>query len=119
MKQLITPVSLRELGIKQQGEVLEQLGPERRAFPNAEIMRCRERYVVLIRDGNLEGVIDRVELASRIAVGGLWSAVVSGIVLGLGFYTYPSIRFLYPVVALFVLYLMWRDRARANRAGAC
>jgi hypothetical protein len=32
-------------------------------------MRRRERYVVLMRDGNLEGVIDRVELASRIAAG--------------------------------------------------
>jgi Domain of unknown function (DUF4062) len=71
VKQLITPPSLRELGIKQQGEVLEQFGPEHRPFSNAEIMRRRERYVVLIRDGNLEGVIDRVELASRIADGEL------------------------------------------------
>jgi hypothetical protein len=34
-------------------------------------MTKRERYVVLMRDGNIEGVIDRVELASRLAVGGV------------------------------------------------
>ncbi len=68
-KELITPSSLRELGIKQQGDVLEQFGPAHRPFSIAEIMRRRERYVVLMRDGNLQGVIDRVELASRIAVG--------------------------------------------------
>ena len=37
-----------------------------------------------------------------------------GIVLGFGFYTYPSIRFLYPVVALFILYVMWRERTHAR-----
>ncbi|MEP7199369.1 MAG: glycosyltransferase family 39 protein, partial [Chloroflexota bacterium] len=42
------------------------------------------------------------------------SAVACGLVLGLGFYTYPSIRFLYPVVALLVVFVMWRDRARAK-----
>ena len=39
----------------------------------------------------------------------LWT-VLAGLTLGLGFYTYPSIRFLYPVVALFILFSMWRDR---------
>ena len=58
-------------GIKQQGEGLEQFGPQHRPSSNAEVVRRRERYVVLIRDGNLEGVIDRVELASRIAAGEL------------------------------------------------
>jgi hypothetical protein len=64
-------LSLPELRIKQQGEVLEQFGPQHRPSSNAEVVRRRERYVVLIRDGNLEGVIDRVELASRIAAGEL------------------------------------------------
>jgi Domain of unknown function (DUF4062) len=69
IKQVITPTSLRELGIKQEGEVLEKFahGP----FSYADIMQRRERYVVLVRAGNLEGVIDRVELASRIASGAL------------------------------------------------
>ncbi len=33
-----------------------------------------------------------------------------GVVLGLGAYTYPSIRFLYPVVALFFAFMLWRER---------
>jgi len=70
-KREITPSDLRELGIKQEGEVLEQFGPERRPFTNAEIMRGQERYVVLMRDSILEGIIDRVDLASRIAAGRL------------------------------------------------
>jgi hypothetical protein len=40
-----------------------------RPFSYAEIMQPRERYVVLVRDGEVEGVIDRVELASRMASG--------------------------------------------------
>lgn len=71
VKQVITPSTLRELGIKQQGEVLEQFASDRRRFSNDDILRRRERYVVLVRDGNLEGIIDRVELVSRIASGSL------------------------------------------------
>jgi hypothetical protein len=71
IKQVITPTTLRELGIKQEGEVLEQFASDHRPFLSADIVRRRERYVVLVRDGNLEGVIDRVELASRIASGAL------------------------------------------------
>jgi hypothetical protein len=67
IKQVITPTSLRELGIEQEGEVLEQFAFERRANLNAEIVRRHAPFVVLMRDGNLEGVIDRAELASRIA----------------------------------------------------
>lgn len=70
IKEVITPTSLRELGIKQEGEVLEQFATDHQPS-NANIVRRRERYVVLVRDGNLEGVIDRVELATRIASGAL------------------------------------------------
>ncbi len=38
------------------------------------------------------------------------SSLVAGVVLGLGLYTYPSIRFLYPVVAAYVIFLMLLDR---------
>jgi len=69
IKEVVTPTSLRELGIKRQGEILERSG--KRPFSYAEIMRPRERYVVLVRDGEVEGVIDRVELASRMASGEL------------------------------------------------
>jgi hypothetical protein len=65
IKEVVTPTSLRELGIKQQGEALER--PVNRPFSYAEIMQPRERYVVLVRDGEVDGVIDRVELASRMA----------------------------------------------------
>jgi len=72
VKRDITPSGLRELGIKQQGEVLEEFGPGRRPFSNAEMTRRRERYVMLMRDGNLQDVIDRVEFASRIAASELY-----------------------------------------------
>ncbi|MBI5877916.1 MAG: phospholipid carrier-dependent glycosyltransferase [Chloroflexi bacterium] len=41
--------------------------------------------------------------------------VSTGIVLGVGFYTYPSIRFMYIIVALYVLLVLWRDRAQWRR----
>lgn len=67
VKQAITPANLRELGIKQQGEVLEEFAAERRPLLNSDIVRRHAPYVLLMRGGNLEGVIDRMELASRIA----------------------------------------------------
>jgi hypothetical protein len=71
VKQVITPASLRELGIKQQGEVLEQFASDQRPFSSGDIVRRRERYVVLVRGGNLEGVVDRVEFVTRIGNGSL------------------------------------------------
>jgi hypothetical protein len=70
-KQELAPMALRELGIRTEGEVLQQYAPHYHAFSYSEIMTKSERYVVLMRDGNIEGVIDRVELASRLAVGGV------------------------------------------------
>jgi hypothetical protein len=67
VKQEINGAELREMGIKQDGEVLEQSGPEREPFSDGEIMRGQHRYAVLMRQGTINGVIDRVELASRIA----------------------------------------------------
>lgn len=46
-----------------------------------------------------------------------YALFAAGLVLGLGFYTYPSIRFLYPVVALFVLFVIWRNRAHWKSYG--
>jgi hypothetical protein len=71
VKQDVLPASLRELGIKPDGAVLEQDAREHKPFSYSDIMQRRQRYVVLMRDGNLEGVIDRVELASRIAASGM------------------------------------------------
>ena len=67
IKQVITPASLRELGNRQEGEVLEESGAERGPLSKSAILRGRAPYLVLIREGNLEGVIDRMELAARIA----------------------------------------------------
>jgi hypothetical protein len=67
IKQVITSAKLRELGIKQQAEVLEESDAERRLLLNSDILRRHAPFVVLMRDGILEGVIDRLELTSRIA----------------------------------------------------
>jgi hypothetical protein len=40
--------------------------PERRPLLNSDILRRLVPYIVLMRNGILEGVIDRLELASRI-----------------------------------------------------
>jgi hypothetical protein len=66
VKQIMTPARVRELGIKSQGEVLEVFGSERRPLLNSDILRRLVPYIVLMRNGILEGVIDRLELASRI-----------------------------------------------------
>jgi 4-amino-4-deoxy-L-arabinose transferase-like glycosyltransferase len=51
------------------------------------------------------GTRPRVQVVTHLA---------AGVVLGLAFYTYPSIRFLYPVVALFCLFVMLRERVNAG-----
>jgi Domain of unknown function (DUF4062) len=67
LKHVVTPAGIRELGIKQEGEVVEQYGAERKPLSNSELLRRRTPYVVLVRNGTVEGVIDRLDLASRIA----------------------------------------------------
>ena len=63
--------SLLELGVRNEGSVLERSAGDGGLFPYADLMRGKERYVVLIRNGQLEGVVDRVDLVSRIAAGGI------------------------------------------------
>lgn len=70
-KQDLTPSSMRELGIRPEGEILQQFAPHYHAFSYSEIMSRGHRYVALMRDGNLEGIVDRIDLASRLAVGGV------------------------------------------------
>jgi hypothetical protein len=62
VKQVVTPASLRELGIKGEGEVVDR-------FPlsHSDLLQHRAPYVVLMREARLEGVVDRAELATRIA----------------------------------------------------
>jgi len=65
IKTIITPAYLRELGIKSQGEVLDVVGNER--WSNSDIIKRRANYIAVIRNGKMEGVIDRMELVSQIA----------------------------------------------------
>jgi hypothetical protein len=71
IKRDLTVRSLRELGIRNEGRVLERSGADTGLLSYADLMRGKERYVVLVRGGQLEGVIDRVDLASRMAAGGM------------------------------------------------
>jgi hypothetical protein len=66
-KQVVTPSVLRELGIKSEGETVEQVAGESRAALNAEIIKKRSPFVALINDSGVEGIIDRVQLVSRLA----------------------------------------------------
>ena len=66
-KTVVTLAVLRELGVKSEGEVVEKMSSEHGPIMNSDLLRRNARYLVLMRDGNLEGVIDRAELASRIA----------------------------------------------------
>jgi hypothetical protein len=66
-KQVLTPGRLRELGVKSEGEVIEKITGEHQPFAYPDLLRRRARYLIVMRDGGLEGVIDRAELASRVA----------------------------------------------------
>jgi hypothetical protein len=68
VKQTVTSSSLRELGIRAEGEVIEQFGGDRRPLVHSDVLRRRSPYLVLMREGEIEGVIDRAELASRQAL---------------------------------------------------
>jgi hypothetical protein len=67
VKQVVTRGWLRGLGVKPEGEVIEQISAEHQPIGYSALLRRRARYLVVMRDGNLEGVIDRAELASRVA----------------------------------------------------
>ncbi len=66
-KQVVTSGMLRELGIRQQGEVIEQSQQPGDLLLNADIVRRRAQFLVLTRDGKFEGIVDRVQVASRLA----------------------------------------------------
>jgi Domain of unknown function (DUF4062) len=65
VKRVITPTLLNGLGIRPQGEVINLVGSER--WSQAEVLRRQSPYIVVRRDGEVEGVIDRMELASQLA----------------------------------------------------
>lgn len=66
-KQVVTPLMLRELGIRQQGEAIELTERPCDSLLPSDIVRRRARFLVLMREGKFEGIVDRVEVASRLA----------------------------------------------------
>jgi Domain of unknown function (DUF4062) len=66
-KRVVTPTLLRELGIKPEGEIVEQGRVGDRAGLVAEIIRKRCSFVVLTNESGVEGIVDRVQLLSRLA----------------------------------------------------
>lgn len=65
IKRVLTPAYVRELGIRADGEPMDVFGSER--WSNSDIVRRRSAYVAVMRNGKLEGVIDRAEFVSQIA----------------------------------------------------
>lgn len=66
VKQVITPASLRELGIKTEGEAVEQFPEEKLPdfYTRAAVDRSKP-FVAVMQAGALQGVINRTDLASR------------------------------------------------------
>jgi hypothetical protein len=74
VKQDITPAMLRkEFSIEPSSETIHQTD-EPRSPQNRAILRCKTPFVVVLNDGKPEKVIDRVQMASRIAVEALDTA---------------------------------------------
>ncbi len=64
----VSPVMvLRDLGLEPSAEVVER-GPESLSRQRWEILRRKTPFVVVLDHGNIVSVIDRVQLAGRIAV---------------------------------------------------
>jgi hypothetical protein len=66
-KQVVTPLMLRELGVRQQGEAVDLNERPGNSLLPSDMVRRRARFLVLMRDGKFEGIVDRVEVASRLA----------------------------------------------------
>lgn len=66
-KLVVNPTSLRELGIRQQGEAIEQLGAPGNLVPHSDIVRRQAPFLLLVRNGSFVGIVDRVRIASRLA----------------------------------------------------
>jgi hypothetical protein len=65
--QIVTPLMLRELGIRKQGEAIELSERSGNSLQPADIVRRRARYLVLMRDGNFDGIVDRDQVTTRLA----------------------------------------------------
>ncbi|TMQ71689.1 MAG: hypothetical protein E6K80_04810 [Candidatus Eisenbacteria bacterium] len=64
-KRNVEPIDLAELGLRQDCEVVVR--EKGRPSLNDDILKRSSRYVLVIRDDRVEGVVDRLELAVRSA----------------------------------------------------
>jgi Domain of unknown function (DUF4062) len=64
--EVLTPRRIAELGIRSQGEVMEIEGAPLASI-RSDLLRRAQPYVVLTRHGQIEGIVDKLELSSRIA----------------------------------------------------
>jgi hypothetical protein len=63
---ILHPRRVQELGIRSQGETME-IGDRPLASIRPELLKKQQRYVLLTRDGQPDGIVDRLDLSSRIA----------------------------------------------------
>lgn len=63
---ILHPRQVQELGIRSQGEAME-IGDKPLASTRSELLQRLQRYVLLTRNGQPDGIVDRLELSSRIA----------------------------------------------------
>jgi hypothetical protein len=63
---ILHPRRVHELGIRSQGETME-IGDRPLASIRSELLQKQQRYVLLTRDGQPDGIVDRLDLSSRIA----------------------------------------------------
>ena len=63
---ILHPRRIQELGIRSQGETME-IGDRPLASIRSELLQKFQRYVLLTRDGQPDGIVDRLDLSSRIA----------------------------------------------------
>lgn len=66
VKEDVSPVMLRRFSIEPSAESIES--PERPSLLRWEILRCDTLFVALLEEGRLVRVIDRVQMASKIAI---------------------------------------------------
>jgi hypothetical protein len=67
IKQELTPAKLRDLGLKADGEALEDHAGLSRSALYSDALKRQKQFVAIMAGGSMGGVIDRLELASRIA----------------------------------------------------
>jgi hypothetical protein len=66
-KEIVSSRALREMGVRHEGEAIERTPGLSPSFLNAEIVKKHLPFVVRTSNGVVEGVVDRVQLVTRLA----------------------------------------------------